>query len=734
MDYPQTRYGQQTLKFNEIEELSGAVENIIFASPDGKFCVFSLRQANTRARATVTLNSEPPLVGQQVNLKGAWIKHPKFGQQFKAQSLHIETPTSIDGIERFLAAGVIKGVGAAMAKRLVDEFGEKTLEVIEKTPEKLAKVAGIGKKTIEKIASSYQGQAELREVMLWLESHNVSGSLAAKIVKKFGSFSLEVLEKDPYRLAREVDGIGFATADIIASASGLAPDDNSRIAAGINYALAQIALNGHCCIPEMALEQNAAKLLQLDIAAVRQVLKNELRQKHLLSEFVGNDTLIYPPYLYIAEKKTADKLRYLKRYADDFEAIDADNMVAEWERKNNFKLAAAQKDAIKGALKYGVFILTGGPGTGKTTVVRGMIDLLEWLGLEILLGAPTGRAAKRLAQTTGRKTMTVHRMLEAQGGTAGGMEFAKDADEQLEADVIILDEVSMMDIVLMQHFLEAVPDGCHVILVGDVDQLPAVGPGSVLKDILRSKVIPSVRLQEIFRQTNASSIVLNAHAINAGRLPKFSAEDFKFVEVNDASKTAELIVDFCTRRIPELGFSPLTDVQVLSPMHRLECGVENLNKLLQAALNPKSPAKAEFTNGTMTFRAGDKVMQTRNNYTKEVFNGDIGFITVVEPDHITVDFGTDKPIDYEQSELTELMLAYAMSVHKSQGSEYPIIVLALNNSHHMMLQKNLLYTAVTRAQKLVMIFGSKAALNTAVTTDRTAKRYTLLTERLREML
>lgn len=734
MDYPQTRYGQQTLKFNEIEELSGAVENIIFASPDGKFCVFSLRQTNTRARATVTLNSEPPLVGQQVNLKGAWIKHPKFGQQFKAQSLHIETPTSIDGIERFLASGVIKGVGAAMAKRLVDEFGEKTLEVIEKTPEKLAKVAGIGKKTIEKIASSYQGQAELREVMLWLESHNVSGSLAAKIVKKFGSFSLEVLEKDPYRLAREVDGIGFATADIIASSSGLAPDDNSRIAAGINYALAQIALNGHCCIPEMALEQNAAKLLQLDIAAVRQVLKNELRQKHLLSEFVGNDTLIYPPYLYVAEKKTADKLRYLKRYADDFEAIDADNMVAEWERKNNFKLAAAQKDAIKGALKYGVFILTGGPGTGKTTVVRGMIDLLEWLGLEILLGAPTGRAAKRLAQTTGRKTMTVHRMLEAQGGTAGGMEFAKDADEQLEADVIILDEVSMMDIVLMQHFLEAVPDGCHVILVGDVDQLPAVGPGSVLKDILRSKVIPSVRLQEVFRQTNASSIVLNAHAINAGRLPKFSAEDFKFVEVNDASKTAELIVDFCTRRIPELGFSPLTDVQVLSPMHRLECGVENLNKLLQAALNPKSPAKAEFTNGTMTFRAGDKVMQTRNNYTKEVFNGDIGFITVVEPDHITVDFGTDRPIDYEQSELTELTLAYAMSVHKSQGSEYPIIVLALNNSHHMMLQKNLIYTAVTRAQKLVMIFGSKAALNTAVTNDRTAKRYTLLTERLCEKI
>jgi exodeoxyribonuclease V alpha subunit len=454
-------------------------------------------------------------------------------------------------------------------------------------------------------------------------------------------------------------------------------------------------------------------------------------------ETIGSQALIYPPYLYRAEQKVARKLLYLQKYANPLSVADPAKLVAEWETMTGLDLAEGQQEAMAAVLTHGIFVLTGGPGTGKTTVVRGMLDMLELAGLDILLGAPTGRAAKRLAEATGRKTMTVHRMLEAQGGRNddGSSMFAKDADEQLEADAIILDEVSMMDIVLMQHFLDAVPDGCHVILVGDVDQLPAVGPGAVLKDILRSEVIPSVCLTEVFRQNEESTIVLNAHAINAGRLPVCKPTgDFQFIEQPDAQQTAQTIVNLCTRILPEQGWNPLYDVQVLSPMHRQECGVENLNKLLQAALNPKDPGKPEFVNSVQTFRMLDKVMQMKNNYTKRVFNGDIGFITAVEADHITVYFSEDLSADYEKSELNELQLAYAMSVHKSQGSEYPVVILPLTPGHRIMLQRNLLYTAVTRAKRQVILLGSKAALNTAVENDRTRKRYTLLAERLRQSL
>lgn len=406
-----------------------------------------------------------------------------------------------------------------------------------------------------------------------------------------------------------------------------------------------------------------------------------------------------------------------------------------WERAAGIRLSQGQRQAMAAVLQHGVFVLTGGPGTGKTTVIRGMLDLLEHQGLEILLGAPTGRAAKRLAEATGRRTMTVHRMLEAQGGqnSNGAPVFGKTEDEQLEADVIILDEVSMMDIVLMQHFLAAVPDGCHVILVGDVDQLPAVGPGAVLKDIIRSEAIPCVCLTEIFRQHEESTIVVNAHAINAGRLPVCSPHgDFQFWEMPDETATAAKILEFCTRILPAQGFSPLFDVQVLSPMHRQACGVDNLNVLLQAALNPAAPSKPEFVSRSQTFRLGDKVMQMKNNYTKQVFNGDIGFIVNMEPGRLTVRFGEDLEAEYEQGEMGELQLAYAMSVHKSQGSEYPVIVLPLIEGHYIMLQRNLLYTAVTRAKRLVILLGSRAALNTAVENDRTKRRYTLLAERLHQ--
>ncbi|WP_288909191.1 ATP-dependent RecD-like DNA helicase [uncultured Megamonas sp.] len=720
-----------------MEKICGTVDTIIFASQDNRFTVLKLSPEKLSTQITVTLNGIAPLIGQLLEIEGEWVKHPKFGQQFKATTYKTVAPTEISGIEKFLASGAINGIGPAMAKKIVAEFGEKTLEIIAKSPNELLKVPGIGKKTAEKISTSYLEQSELTEIMVWLENHGISNTYAGKIFAKYGSFAIDIMEKDIYRLFQDIEGIGFLTADKLAFNLGIQRDDKRRIISGIDYALMQLCNNGHCCIPEMALVDKTAKILQVNNQIIFTILKERIDNGSLNTEVVGGETLIYPPYLYYAEKKVAMRLLQLQQATEPLSEDNLSLFIKVWEKDNQIQLAQKQKEAIKACLHHGVLVLTGGPGTGKTTVIKGILSILKAQGLKIRLAAPTGRAAKRLRETTGQKALTIHRLLEANNLAQDDnlqLGFSKDIDDQLDADVIILDEVSMVDIVLMHHFLNAVPDGCRIILVGDTDQLPAVGPGSVLKDIIRSQKIPAIRLDEIFRQAQTSMIIQNAHIINAGRLPDIRKQysDFVFYELNDDTSITQKILDLCTKDLPHEGFDVLKDVQILSPMHRFLCGVENLNLMLQEQLNPKKN-QDELKYSSQTFRVGDKVMHIRNNYQKNVFNGDIGFIQDINNEKLTVDY-FDHIVTYEKNELNELTLAYASSVHKSQGSEYKVVIIPLSTSHYIMLQRNLLYTAITRAKQKVIIIGSKKALMTAIQSNRTQKRYTLLAERLAHKL
>ena len=720
-----------------MEKICGTVDTIIFASQDNRFTVLKLSPEKLSTQITVTLNGIAPLIGQLLEIEGEWVKHPKFGQQFKATTYKTVAPTEISGIEKFLASGAINGIGPAMAKKIVAEFGEKTLEIIAKSPNELLKVPGIGKKTAEKISASYLEQSELTEIMVWLENHGISNTYAGKIFAKYGSFAIDIMEKDIYRLFQDIEGIGFLTADKLAFNLGIQREDKRRIISGIDYALMQLCNNGHCCIPEMALVDKTAKILQVNNQIIFTILKERIDNGSLNTEVVGGETLIYPPYLYYAEKKVATRLLQLQQATEPLSEDNLSLFIKVWEKDNQIQLAQKQKEAIKACLHHGVLVLTGGTGTGKTTVIKGILSILKAQGLKIRLAAPTGRAAKRLSETTGQKALTIHRLLEANNLAQDDnlqLGFSKDIDDQLDADVIILDEVSMVDIVLMHHFLNAVPDGCRIILVGDTDQLPAVGPGSVLKDIIRSQKIPAIRLDEIFRQAQTSMIIQNAHIINAGRLPDLRKQysDFVFYELNDDTSITQKILDLCTKDLPHEGFDVLKDVQVLSPMHRFLCGVENLNLMLQEQLNPKKN-QDELKYSSQTFRVGDKVMHIRNNYQKNVFNGDIGFIQDINNEKLTVDY-FDHIVTYEKNELNELTLAYASSVHKSQGSEYKVVIIPLSTSHYIMLQRNLLYTAITRAKQKVIIIGSKKALMTAVQSNRTQKRYTLLAERLAHKL
>lgn len=730
-----------------MEQLQGTVENVIYESSDGQFCV--LRVKTPAGLITVTYRGMAPYMGENIALEGDWCEHARFGRQFKAETLRVVKPSTTDGIERFLASGAVKGIGRTMAARIVEHFGSRTLAVLESEPERLTEVAGIGRKKAESIAASYAELSEMRELMLFLEQHGVSANYAPKLQARYGSTALVRVQENPYALAGEVTGIGFRTADKIAMALGCSRSDKRRIEAGLVYALNMASAAGHTCVPEELLVQETVKLLQTEPEPVKELFKELIDDDRLRTEEVGGLRLIYPEYLYQAETQTARRLLALRDAPGKIKSVDVEKIISQWEREAGIQLAQAQKEAIHASLKYGVFVLTGGPGTGKTTVVKGILTVLEKAGCRILLAAPTGRAAKRLAESSGHPAQTVHRLLEYQPD-GSGFNFGKNDSDPLDAEAIIIDEASMLDITLMHHLLKAVPGGCRLIFVGDVDQLPSVGPGSVLKDIIRSKKMPVVRLENVFRQAEVSPIVRNAHCINHGQMPEFAPHsDFEFVPFDNEYQAAEFVARLYGQVAAEHG---LQYVQVLSPMHKNPCGVQNLNKVLQQHLNPPAADKGELVlPGGAVLREGDKVMQIRNNYEKEVFNGDIGRIIRIDGGNVTVAYddggkpvftsfedeyeyegiGGNKTV-YTSAEVDELQLAYAMSVHKSQGSEYPVVILLMVPGHYIMLQRNLFYTAVTRARQKVVIVGSKKAVQTAVLNDKTRKRYSLLAERLQE--
>lgn len=716
-----------------MEKLEAIVDDIVFQSDDGMFSVLRM-ESKAQGRFTAVYHGNAPYMGENVAMEGSWIEHARFGRQFDIQSLQVLQPTSVAGIERFLASGAVKGVGPVTAARIVEAFGTDTLEILGTYPERLAQVRGISAKKAAAIGESYSQLSGLRELMVFLEAHGVSSGYAARLQVTYGATAITRIKENPYSLAEDITGIGFKTADRIAMAMGMEHDCEERLRAGIAYALTQAAGVGHTCVPEELLVRETARALAVDSAMVQEVFGRLLEQDLLRTEEMGGIRLIYPEYLYTAEVQTARRLLKLRDQAKPVTRVNADEVIAKWERDAGITLAEAQRQAIYASLEHGVFVLTGGPGTGKTTVVKGILNVLEQAGCRILLAAPTGRAARRLADSAGHPAATVHRLLEYQP-TGDGLCFGKDDSDPLDAEAIIIDEASMLDITLTYHLLKAVPGGCRLIFVGDVDQLPSVGAGSVLKDMIRSGRMPVVRLENVFRQAEVSPIVRNAHKINRGQMPEFLAgtdSEFALEEFANEQDAAE----FVARTYAQLtSGGDWRRVQVLTPMHKNPCGVQNLNKLLQKYLNPPSANKPEVNIPGNVLRVGDKVMQIRNNYEKDVFNGDIGRVIKIDGKNVTVAF-PERPegdyVTYAQGEVEELQLAYAMSVHKSQGSEYPYVILLMVQSHYIMLQRNLLYTAVTRAKEKVLIVGSKNAVRTAVENDKTKRRYSLLAERLQE--
>ena len=730
---------QEPKQVGQPEKIQGQIERITFQSEENGFTVAKMKVQGKKDLVTVTGNLPGINAGEVLDLWGEWSNHPKFGHQFKIERFKSVMPATAVGIEKYLGAGLIKGIGPVMASRLVKKFGVETLEVIENEPERLEEVEGIGPKRVQMIKQAWDAQKEIREVMVFLQGHGVSSTYATKIYKQYGREAITVVKENPYRLARDIFGIGFLTADKIAKNLGVPPDSLMRSEAGILYVLYQLTDEGHVYYPYEELIDKCKEILVVEREVIVKAFAKLAEEKRIVWEDLNtagedlkpNNKAVYLAGYHAAETGIARIIKALLGSASAIRPIDAGKAL-EWVQKRlEIQLAEKQLEAVKTAIQKKVMVLTGGPGTGKTTIIKAVLEIFRQITPKIVMGAPTGRAAKRMSEATGWEAKTIHRLLEWSPQKMG---FTRDSENPLSADVVVIDEASMIDTLLMYHLLKAIPPNAVLILVGDVDQLPSVGAGSILKDILSSGTVPVVRLTEIFRQAMGSLIITNAHRINRGEFPKIDTagptQDFYFIERNEPEAMLEGILELVTKKISSrFAMHSINDIQVLTPMHKGLIGTANLNAVLQEALNPSQEV---LTRGGRTYKTGDKVMQIQNDYEREVFNGDIGRIKAIDFENqlVLVDYD-ERTVQYDFSDLDELVLAYAVSIHKSQGSEYPAVVMPFHTSHYIMLQRNLLYTGLTRAKKLAILVGTKKALAIAVKNDKIRRRFTGLENKLR---
>jgi exodeoxyribonuclease V alpha subunit len=727
-------------------EIKGQVEKITYANEDNGYVIAKIKLPDRQDLVTVVGNLFTITPGEVLRLIGHWDNHPKYGEQLRVRSYESVLPATVRGIERYLGSGMIKGIGPIMARRLVTAFGEKTLDIIGNSIERLLEVSGIGEKRVDMIRNAWEEQKEIRDVMVFLQGQGVSPAYAVRIYKHYGNDAIKIVKENPYRLAMDIFGIGFITADKIAEKLGIPKDSPVRTAAGILHVLHELADDGHIYYPYDSLVGKCADILHVEESSIPSALESIALQKKVIIDdpffqnlgdsqagtFALHSKAVYLTPLHAAEVGIASMLTALSSYPKQMRLINVDEAIGWVHKTLHMTLSEKQVEAVRSSVNAKAMVITGGPGTGKTTIINAIIKLYSRIGQKVLLAAPTGRAAKRMTETTGYEAKTIHRLLEY---SPGGATFKKNETNPLEADLVIIDEASMIDTVLMYHLLKAIPMKATVILVGDVDQLPSVGPGNILKDIIDSEYIPTVRLKEIFRQSKESMIIVNAHKVNSGHMPTTRGDekhekDFYFLAVDDPEKALEEVVSLCRDRIPSrFGYDPINDIQVLTPMHKGTVGVANLNAVLQSALNP---ATDELIRVGRIVKSGDKVIQMRNNYDKDVFNGDIGRISSIdrEVQEVIIDFD-GRRISYEFPELDEISLAYAISVHKSQGSEYPVVVMPILTQHYMLLQRNLLYTGITRGKKLVILVGTWKALAIAIKNNTPQKRYTMLKERLK---